>query len=362
MRTLRDILQSTRPAALSAISQDRRSNQDETKRLLSPAGSRRNSLVGGSGLRSGSRSVSRVGSRRGSFSDQKGHGRPARAPRPPLATRASTTARDAQAERDKTTTVLVEAVHCLVNTTVLVREVFDKRKGGKGESLIEELMRKVQEGEVHVQPASQPMVSETSGPLSNSAKVHQRRASRLASMSMPMPKLSHLSSPSSRNNIAVVTTASLLQILPSAPILLRYLPPSILAFTPFISSSVTASGLATPQLGDKLSQWHESALSQITSAAPSWLHSIGKVKDVWHIRGIVHDALKSVSGGEREEDEIRAAEQALDAEWARRAKAVWAERLEEIVKLLAYKVEDGVDAIRRGDTDVAQGESHSSPS
>lgn len=356
---MRDILQSTRPTALSAISQDRRANQDETKRLLSPAGSRRNSLVGNtrSGSRSGSRSVSRVGSRRGSFSDQRVHGRPLRATRPPISARPSVNARDAQAERDKTAAVLVEAVNCLVNTTVLVREVFEKRQGSKGESLLEELMRRIQEGEDPVQPSNQPATVDPDVPLSNSAKVHQRRASRLASMSMPMPKMPIVHSGGYLSSKpTIVTTGTLLQTLPSSPILLRYLPPSILAFTPFISSSITSGGLATPFLAEKLAAWHESALSQITSAAPSWLHAIGKVRDVWHIRNVVTTALRSHTRGEQEEEDVENAQSALEIEWARRVKAVWAEKLEEIVRLVGYQVEDGVDAIRRGDAGVAQGQ------
>jgi len=216
--------------------------------------------------------------------------------------------------------VLTEAIQCLLDTVTAATAVFDRRKRTlHGESLIEEMVRLIQVGD----PASTPAPPQQS-PMRTS---HQRRTSRLASMSLPFPKVS-LSA-----HGPPVSTRQILQSLPSSQILLRYLPSSITAFTPFITPS------PPPPVPDKILAWRNSSTQLVRDSVPSWLAGLNSVTDIWHLRVSLESLL---SDGDFEID-LRAA---LEAGWGARVKDVWSNKLEELVRSAEIRVREAGEQIR----------------
>jgi hypothetical protein len=158
---------------------------------------------------------------------------------------------------------------------------------------------------------------------------HERRASRLASISSPLPKLSFSSTASP------VTASKVLQGLPSAQILLRHLPASITTFTPFITTS------APPAVSSKLTEWRTISTKLLAEAVPSWLTALQSIQDVWAVRSNLVDGLA--------EGEFQTQIQsALANEWADRAKGIWTTKLDSIVNTAQTKLEEVVKSIQKG--------------
>ncbi|WVQ93491.1 hypothetical protein IAU59_000565 [Kwoniella sp. CBS 9459] len=220
---------------------------------------------------------------------------------------AANASREAAHERDNIAGVLTDAVHCLLETVVAVKAVFEKRKGRtlEGESMLEEMMRLVQKGETAFLSSQPPPARQNS---------HQRRASRLASISLPVPRLSP------GVNRPPVSATEILQGLPSSQILLRHLPNSITGFTPFITPS------STPTLSGRLGEWQNSSIVILQEAVPSWLGGLKSVSDIWAVRTTLGKVLVE---GEFE----RAIRDALEDQWGKRVSEVWDEKMIELVAL-----------------------------
>ena len=219
--------------------------------------------------------------------------------------------------------VLTEAVQCLLDTINMTSGMFDKRKRSQdGESLIEEMVRLVQIGN----PVASSVQQQT--PIRRTS--HQRRASRLASMTLPVSKVS-LSS-----HGPPISTRQILQPLPSSQILLRHLPSSVTSFTPFITPS------PPPAVTNKLAAWRTSSIQLLREAVPSWLAGLLSVTDIWHVRSSLRDLLQN---GEFE-SEIQAA---LEAEWGARVKNAWNDKLETLVQSAEVRVREAGEQIRTSD-------------
>ncbi|KAK8861647.1 hypothetical protein IAR55_002470 [Kwoniella newhampshirensis] len=231
--------------------------------------------------------------------------------------------REAAHEREAIAGVLSDTVHCLSETVVAVRAVFEKRKTATsdGDSLLEEMIRLVQKGEAAPSVQNSTPIKQTS---------HQRRASRLVSISLPVPKIS----PSASR--PPVSTPSILQALPSSQILLRHLPTSITGFTPFIAPS------PPPSIAEKLSAWQSMSVDVLREAAPGWLSGLRSVTDIWHVRRSMN---KLLSGGGDFETLIR---EALEGEWSSRVQKVWDERLEGLVRDAEVQIRDAGESVRSG--------------
>ncbi|WVF65857.1 hypothetical protein IAT40_000594 [Kwoniella sp. CBS 6097] len=228
--------------------------------------------------------------------------------------------REAAHERENISGVLTDAVHCLLETVVAVKAVFEKRKGRtlEGESMLEEMMRLVQKGETPFSSSQPPPARQNS---------HQRRASRLASISLPVPRLSPAA------NRPPVSAAQILQGLPSSQILLRHLPNSVTGFTPFISPS------PTPSLSDKLDEWQKSTIVILQEAVPSWLGGLKSVSDIWAVRTSLGKVLLE---GEFE----KAIRNALEDQWGRRVSEVWDEKLRDLVSIAEKEIKSAGDKVR----------------
>ena len=192
--------------------------------------------------------------------------------------------------------------------------MFDKRRKLDSDSLLEEMIKLVQKAET-VPQASQPTAARHTS--------HERRASRLASISSPLPNLgiSNTGSP--------VTAQKVLQAMPSAQILLRHLPSTITAFTPFITSS------PAPNVAARLNDWRSTSTSSLAEAVPSWLAALQSIQDVWSIRSTLVTQL----GQGDHQGQIKAA---LEHEWADRVKAIWSAKLDSIVDIAEEKLQQGI--------------------
>lgn len=216
---------------------------------------------------------------------------------------------------------LSEAVQSMLDTAQLARAVLDKRRKLSDESLVEELVRLVQKGE--------PAAASSSMQATRHAS-HERRASRLASISLPFQKLSN-----SSEGGPPVSAQKVIHPLPSSQILLQHLPTTITGFTPFIAPSTS------PRVGDDLAVWQNSSTKLLADSVPSWLLEIESISEVWGVRATLEARLAAKDF----EGDIRAA---LESQWVLRVKQIWETRLQAIVELARVKISEGAEEIRSG--------------
>lgn len=230
--------------------------------------------------------------------------------------------REAAHQRQDIVKVISEAVRCLLGSVALVKGAFEPKRRGPGEeSALAEAIRLVQAGE-------EPQATLQPTPLRRAS--HQRRASRMASISLPLPPRINATSTG-----PPLSSPQIIQSLPSSQILLRYLPASVIEFTPFIAPSTP------PSLAAKLGPWQASAVDTVRESAPAWLDGLHSVADVWAVRATLADML----GDEAFEEQISAA---LEAEWGARVQAIWTAKLNAIVTSAETSLNDAADRIRSG--------------
>ena len=266
--------------------------------------------------------------------------------------------------------VLAEIVGVLGGTVGLARDVFgskrvSKSKGAK--SLIVGMMEGIEKGEEEptrieeehanglLSPRDGLGALPPSTPTSKD-KTHQRRASRLASISMPF-SLPSPSSPSGSGSFPaaaiaepveppVISTPSLLLTLPSSPLLLRYLPASVKAYTPFLSSSSAPSSLPAATLASSLSTWLTTNTSFLRSSVEDLSSSLTSVRAVWEVRDEVRRALVSVEG--LDDSEREAMEVVLEAGWEKRVQEIWDGKLAGLATKLDSTLKDRIEVIKLG--------------
>lgn len=223
---------------------------------------------------------------------------------------------------DDVAKIISEAVKSLIDAVDLVKAVFDSRRKATGEeSMLAEAIRLVQAGE-------EPLPTQPSSQFRRSN--HQRRTSRLQSISLPLPPRISLSS-----HGPPVSTPLVLQGLPSSQILLRYLPAEITSFTPFITPS------AAPKLSERLGPWQASAIEILRESVPAWLSGVQSVGDVWKVRS----ALAEILGDDGFEEQISSA---LEAEWGARVQTIWTAKLDTLVTDAEAALKDAGAKIRSG--------------
>ncbi|KIR57503.1 hypothetical protein I314_06642 [Cryptococcus bacillisporus CA1873] len=266
--------------------------------------------------------------------------------------RAGSRAQPPNATRESITRTLLDALRCMLETASTAHLIFDKRKvtvdNGKanenGESMLDEMIRLVQKGEAvptATTTASHPIPHKRNSGSSTTADTHQRRTSRLVSISLPMPPATSTSALSR----PPVSTPEILSHLPASQILLRHLPTEITGFTPFITVS------APPHLSEALKTWQAECVGVLKAALPGWLEGLKNVSDVWYVRGCLIDLLEkqkqaqASTPGEKE----KMVQDELEEEWSRRIKAIWDEKLSGVVNDVERLVKEGVKEVYRKD-------------
>lgn len=265
---------------------------------------------------------------------------------------AGSRAQPPNATRESITRTLLDALRCMLETSSTAHLIFDKRKvtedNGKanenGESMLDEMIRLVQKGEAvptATTTASHPIPHKRNSGSSTTADTHQRRTSRLVSISLPMPPATSTSALSR----PPVSTPEILSHLPASQILLRHLPTEITGFTPFITVS------APPHLSEALKTWQAECVGVLKAALPAWLEGLKNVSDVWYVRGSLIDLLEKQkqaqvsTPGEKE----RMVQDELEEEWSRRIKAIWDEKLSGVVNDVERLVKEGAKKVYRKD-------------
>lgn len=266
--------------------------------------------------------------------------------------RAGSRAQPPNATRESITRTLLDALRCMLETASTAHLIFDKRKvtedNGKanenGESMLDEMIRLVQKGEAvptATTTAPHPIPHKRNSGSSTTAGTHQRRTSRLVSISLPMPPATSTSALSR----PPVSTPEILSHLPASQILLRHLPTEITGFTPFITVS------APPHLSEALKTWQAECVGVLKAALPGWLEGLKNVSDVWYVRGSLIDLLEkqkqaqASTPGEKE----KMVQDELEEEWSRRIKAIWDEKLSGVVNDVERLVKEGVKEVYRKD-------------
>ena len=212
---------------------------------------------------------------------------------------------------------LSQAIKALLATVKLAEECFAPRSSK--DSQLSEMIRLVQRGEP-LPPLKTP---------NSSTSTHHRRASRLASFSTPIPKVDI--SPHG----PPISSARVLQDLPSHQILLRHLPNTITAYTPFIAPS------STPDISFRLKEWGSEVTQLLQDLLPPWLDQLHSVAQIWKTRSAVCSLL-----GQAELD--RQITAAFEAESSRRIYVVWKEQLEGIVHTAETEIKAALAKILLG--------------
>lgn len=228
---------------------------------------------------------------------------------------------DSKHQGEDATKAISEAVHVLLDAKTLAKSVFEKRFGA-GESILMESIKTIQVGEEMPVAQTQPVA--TMG--------HRRRASRLASISLPLPPRTDLT-PGEK---PPVSAARVIQSLPSSQILLRYLPPAVTGFTPVIPPA------AAPPLKEKLGPWRSSAVDVLREMVPAWVQQLSAVSDVWAVRKSLRESLSD------DEDFEAQIAQALESEWGSRVQEIWTTKLDTIVTSLSERLTTTAEQVRSG--------------
>lgn len=104
----------------------------------------------------------------------------------------------------------------------------------------------------------------------------------------------------STNSELLLTTHSLLTSLPSSAHLLL-LPENLRSYKPYVDLSSSSSTIPQAQVNQKLQGWFTDACNTFVNGAGQWMASLQEVKEVWNIRTLVHNWIRSSTGLEKEE-------------------------------------------------------------
>ncbi|WWC68540.1 uncharacterized protein I206_102469 [Kwoniella pini CBS 10737] len=222
-------------------------------------------------------------------------------------------------ERSTISTIIIDSVTLMLETVLSAKGVFERRATSSedSESTIEEMMRLLQKGRL-------TSSTTTSNPPPSSRKnSHQRRASRLASISLPLNYVPQTpSSASEAVNKPPAVATEIIQELPSSQILLRYLPNNIIGFTPFITPS------SSPDIDSTLKQWQLNSIELLKESLPEWLKDLKNVKDICQY-------------GKRWRE-------TLEGQWSIRIKEVWKEKSDELLDITEREVREAGEKVRNG--------------
>ncbi|CAE7226482.1 unnamed protein product [Rhizoctonia solani] len=135
-----------------------------------------------------------------------------------------------------------------------------------------------------------------------------------------------------------LTTPQILYSLPSSSLLLRFLPPSITGYTPYVSTSSDGSdAIKVEETEVELDGWLNKALDALATPARNWLSKLESVRAVWAVRAAVVKGTLSLEGTPETKNRLLGA---IETVFISRISELWDNRLETI--------EAGVsDALRR---------------
>lgn len=152
-----------------------------------------------------------------------------------------------------------------------------------------------------------------------------------------------------------LTTPQILHSLPSASLLLRFLPSSIIRYTPYLSTDPDRSGtLEATETEKDLDAWLNDALEALAAPARTWLSKLDSIHAVWTVRGSVVNGIMSL---EVTNEVKKKMSQAIEAAFVSRVTEVWENRLESIEAIVGNALSRAVALLEgSGEGDSTKGE------
>ncbi|KAG8718434.1 hypothetical protein FRC09_012671 [Ceratobasidium sp. 395] len=137
-----------------------------------------------------------------------------------------------------------------------------------------------------------------------------------------------------------LNTPRILQSLPSASLLLRFLPSSIVGYTPYISTESTDTGEGeSDRTEEELKAWMDMALEALIGPAKTWLGRLESVRAVWAVRGSVLNGITSLEGT----DEVKGIlSRSVESVFAARVGEVWERRLETVEVVVGTAISSAI--------------------
>ncbi|KAG8931533.1 hypothetical protein FRC01_001162 [Tulasnella sp. 417] len=163
--------------------------------------------------------------------------------------------------------------------------------------------------------------------------------------------LENAAAPSSADSSTAVNTPSLLKSLPSSTLLVRYLPPSIQSYAPFIDTTSPSSQLSPSAAAAASAEWHRTSLRSLEDKVSEWLQDLDAISEVWSLwTGL----LPSDSSSDPWRETLTAAEreellQAIQQACVKRVKELWKDKLAAIEASIVSQVKRCIDILQRDD-------------
>ncbi|KAF8323197.1 hypothetical protein DL93DRAFT_2223145 [Clavulina sp. PMI_390] len=220
---------------------------------------------------------------------------------------------------------LKQALDLLVGTVETIRAIYG---GGSTNSnseppLVEQILELVQSSSAGTTP-----------------KKRSRHASRLSIISSfhatptPLP---------SRNPSQPLTSTTILDSLPSSQLLLQFLPPSIVSYSPYIDTASARAQLSPSLIATASTAWFDASLASLRSHISSWFERLDTIRAVWESRSLLVEY----------QDRLTASEMArltrvIDDAAAERVQAIWTTYLTDIKQSATDSVAAALKSLQVG--------------
>ncbi|KAG8978165.1 hypothetical protein FRC05_011281 [Tulasnella sp. 425] len=163
--------------------------------------------------------------------------------------------------------------------------------------------------------------------------------------------LDSAASSSSLDSSTAVNTPSLLKSLPSSTLLIRYLPPSIQSYAPYIDTTSPSSQLSPSSVATASSDWHRTSLRSLEDKVAEWLQDLDAISEVWSLwTGLLPTDSSSdpwretLTEAEREE-----LLQAIQQACIKRVKELWKDKLAAIEGAIVSHVKRCIETLQKED-------------
>ncbi|KAG9019493.1 hypothetical protein FRB90_001565 [Tulasnella sp. 427] len=168
--------------------------------------------------------------------------------------------------------------------------------------------------------------------------------------------LENAASPSSSDSPIAINTMSLLKSLPSSTLLIRYLPPSIQSYAPFIDTTSPSSQLSTSAVTAVSSEWHRTSLRSLEDKVSEWLQDLDAISEVWSLwTGLLpSEASPDPWTGTLTTVESKELLQAIQQACVKRVQELWKDKLAAIEAAIVSHVKQCIEALQKDDEGKAE--------
>ncbi|KAG9047746.1 hypothetical protein FS837_001586 [Tulasnella sp. UAMH 9824] len=163
--------------------------------------------------------------------------------------------------------------------------------------------------------------------------------------------LENAAAPSSLDSSTAVNTPTLLKSLPSSTLLIRYLPPSIQSYAPFIDTTSPSSQLSSSAVAAASSDWNRTSLRSLEDKVSEWLQDLDAISEVWSLwTGLLpsdsaSDPWRETLTAVEREELLRTIQQAC----VKRVKELWKDKLAAIEASIVSHVKRCIEILQKQD-------------